>query len=228
MMSLVDNLRRWLRQRCTLCGAPETHAASLCAGCHRDLPWLGASCANCALPLPAEGLCRACSSRPPPFDSVRSAFRYATPVDGWILGLKFHGRLAHARTLGELMAGRLATGGAPLPQLLLPVPLHARRLRMRGYNQALELARVLSRRLGIALDATAAARVRTTAEQTRLSAVERRRNLRGAFKARRDLSGLRIAVVDDVMTTGATAAELARTLRKAGASHIEVWTAARA
>jgi ComF family protein len=126
------------------------------------------------------------------------------------------------------MAQRLARRAEPLPELLLPVPLHAARLRHRGYNQAVEIGRVVADRLGIGLAPAGARRLRPTREQTALSAAERRRNIRGAFTVDAAVRGRHIALLDDVITTGTTLAELARAARRAGASRIEAWAVARA
>jgi ComF family protein len=144
------------------------------------------------------------------------------------VNLKFNGQLGPAQLLGTLMAQRLAARGAPLPELLIPVPLHAARLQRRGYNQALELGRVLAGQLSLQLAPTGARRLRPTREQTALSAAERRRNVRGAFAVSTAVRGRHVALLDDVITTGNTVAELARAARKAGAARVEVWAVARA
>lgn len=207
-------------------------AGPLCASCVAALPWNTHACRSCALPLAEAPLaparaCGACLAQSPPQDSSWAAFVYRAPVSRQIVGLKFHGRLAPAHVLGALMAQRLALRPQPLPELLIPVPLHAARLRRRGYNQALELGREISRRLSIALQPAAAVRRRATGEQTRLEAAARRRNVRGAFDVAASVRGRHIALLDDVVTTGATVAELAGAARRAGAARIEVWAAAR-
>jgi ComF family protein len=212
---------------CTLCGAAGELHRDLCAGCAGDLPYNAPCCSLCAAPLPQEGVCGRCLRHPPPYDAAFALCRYAAPVDRLIVGLKFHGRLGLSRLLGELMAEAIAASGRGLPELLVPVPLHGSRLRRRGFNQALEIARPLGRSLGIPVDYRCCERVRATAAQTGLSAVDRRRNVKGAFRAIKDMEGRSIALVDDVVTTGNTAAELARALRQAGAKRIEVWSCAR-
>lgn len=232
--SVVD--KYWLRAvgllaplRCHWCDSAGAGGPA-CAACKSCLPWNESACRCCALPLvsAASGVCAACLDKPPPQDQTWAAFRYQAPVPQQIIGLKFKGRLAPAHVLGTLMAEKLAARSEPLPELLIPAPLHHTRLRRRGYNQALQLARELARRLSIALGADAARRLRPTQEQTRLSAVERRRNVRGVFEVNESVRDRHIALLDDVITTGATMAELARMARKAGAARIEVWAAARA
>jgi len=214
---------------CVLCGAAGADGLDLCAGCRRDLPRLGGGCARCALPLTdaGEALCGACQRRPPAFERCLSLFEYQAPVDHLLLGLKFHSRLEMARLLGQLMARWLAQACESRPDLLVPVPLHPRRLRQRGFNQALELARPIARRLGLSLDAQCCRRVRSTAPQVELPRRQRLKNLGGAFEVSGPVSG-RVVIVDDVMTTGSTADELARCLLAAGASAVEVWVCARA
>ena len=216
--------------RCYWC-ARAAGADPACAACIAALPWNAPSCRACALPLPAAAstdVCGECLCAAPPQDRSWAAFRYATPLAGAIVDLKFHGRLAPAHVIGTLMAARLAARPQPLPEVLIPMPLHGGRLRRRGYNQAVELARALAPGLSLKVAAGAAHRVRETAEQTRLDAAARRRNVRGAFAVDQALvRGRHVALLDDVITTGATAAELARVARAAGAVRVEVWAAAR-
>lgn len=215
--------------RCTICRGAAPHL--LCAPCRAELPWNQVACPVCARPqsAPAAFTCARCTVRPPPFEQAWSAFRYAWPVDAAIHRLKYHADFRSARWLGGEMAAALSARADPLPQLLLPVPLHGGRLRRRGYNQAMELARALSRALSVPVDAAAAQRVRATEDQIGKSAAQRRRNVKGAFAAAAPrVQGLHLALVDDVMTTGSTLAELAAECRKAGAVRVEVWTAARA
>ncbi len=213
---------------CILCGDRVGATRDFCPGCTAALPYLPHACPVCALPYTGAGPCGQCQRRPPPFAATTALFHYASPVDRLIVGLKFHAQLMHARALGTLMAEHFAARAAPLPQLIVPMPLHSTRLRSRGFNQALELARPLSRRLCIALDYTALVRHRATGPQTELPVAARARNVRGAFRTTRDLRGLRIALVDDVMTTGHTAAAAVGALKKAGAKAVEVWVLARA
>jgi ComF family protein len=235
-VGMVDNPRGGLLEllapaRCLFCCAPAA-AHGACEACSKALPWNERACRACGLPLAgatAAGACGDCLRAAPPQDASWVAFRYAAPLDQAIVDLKFHGRLAPAHVLGGLMARRLARRPEPLPELLIPVPLSPGRLRRRGYNQALELGRELARLLSLPLAPSAARRVRATLEQTRLDAPARRRNVRGAFAvAAAAVAGRHVALLDDVVTTGATMAELARATRAAGAARIEAWAAARA
>lgn len=152
--------------------------------------------------------------------------RLPRPLDRLLPRAKFHGDLPSTRLLGRLMARELAD--AARPQVLVPVPLHRDRLRRRGYDQALELARPLARALALPLRDDLLRRVRATAPQSRLASPQRRRNLRGAFAV--STSGalpMHVALVDDVMTTGATVEAAVTALRRAGVARVDVWVCAR-
>lgn len=219
---------------CVLCGdAGQAPAHDLCVPCEAELPVNSPCCSICAEPLegePAVGLrCGACLRRPPLFDKACCAFRYAHPVDHLVRGLKYHAAVAQGRVLGELLARRLAvTRSDALPELLIPVPLAGGRYRERGYNQAIELARYVEKRLGVELRTDLVERTRETPEQAGLGKNARRRNIRGAFAMLGKLSARHVAIVDDVITTGSTVNELAKVLKRAGATRVEAWAVARA
>jgi len=162
---------------------------------------------------------------------MRSALVYEYPLERIIAGAKFHQRLNFAVALGELLGVYLngPTGLSPAerPEVIVPVPLHRRRLAARGFNQAAEIAQPVSRRLGLPLCPDACVRVRHTIEQSSLTGRARRRNLVGAFKAGGELAGLRVAIVDDVLTTGSTVQAMAAAVLEAGAGDVQVWTVAR-
>lgn len=227
--ALAASLRLLLPARCSFCDAGIAEGLA-CAGCLAALPWNRSACPICALPQPGRmaSTCANCLARPPAFDRAWSAFRHEAPVAQAIHGLKYRAQFRQARLLGLAMAEAIAQRPQPLPELMLPVPLHASRLRRRGYNQALELARVLASRLAIELLPSAATRLRATPDQIGQRAAERRRSVRGAFAVDARVAGRHLVIVDDVMTTGSTVAELARVCRKAGAATVEVWTATRA
>ena len=212
--------------RCLLC-LGDSHSRRICDGCWHDLPHLRHACASCSQPLGAgmAGPCPRCTQRPPAFARVWTPFVYALPVDALLRNFKYHQQLTAGRLLADLLLMSLPAS-RPLPEALVPVPLHPARQRERGFNQALELARPLAQQLPVRLAPELVRRTRATAEQVSLAAGERRRNLRGAF-ASRGTSPSHIAIIDDVFTTGSTAGELARVLRRAGAQRIEVWCVAR-
>ena len=208
---------------CFLCrGKAE---ALLCGACDADLPRLGpALCPRCALASPAGALCGRCLTQAPAYDATHAALAYEFPADALVQALKFRGELALAPLLGGLLA-KCVTGKKV--DCLIPVPLSAERLRSRGYNQSLEIARHLARATGTRLAPELCARTRDTAAQMELSLPERTRNVAGAFHCPRIVAGACIAVVDDIMTTGATLGEIAATLKRAGAARVENWVVAR-
>lgn len=225
----LDALIAWLLPpQCTLCGAPGSDRLPLCDGCRGELPYLGRACERCAEPLPVAGVCGRCLRHPPPQGRAHAAFLYAAPLDRLVQGLKFGRRLGLARLTGALLAKAAQTGQWERPELLIPVPLHDTRLRQRGYDQAQAIAREAGRQLGIAVNAHACRRLRATAPQTGLTLADRRRNVRGAFAVQKPLAVSHVAVVDDVMTTGATAGALAMALKRSGVARVDVWALCRA
>jgi ComF family protein len=218
---------RLAQPRCLVCREPGADGRELCAACAATLPWLRGACLRCASPLPhADSICGPCLRHPPPLTEARAAFLYGAPVDRLLPRLKFHRDLAAGRLLAGCMADAFV--GLPRPGALIAIPLHPGRLRRRGYDQALELARPLAHALGVPLLHDALLRKRDTAAQSRLDAPARKRNLRGAFVVPVDvqLPG-HVALVDDVMTTGATLHAAAGALRRAGAERVDAWVCAR-
>ncbi|MEW6352752.1 MAG: ComF family protein [Pseudomonadota bacterium] len=227
-MAAVKMIGQWLfPAACALCGGAAAEH-ELCAACRAELPYNDTACPRCALPLAVNALCGQCQVAPPPYDAAFSLLHYAAPVDQLVQRLKFSAKLNLARLLGELLAERLAQRAAPPPELIIPVPLHRARLRTRGFNQALEIARPIARRLRIPLDYRNCTRVRATAVQSTLPAKQRAKNVKGAFRVLKPIAARHVALVDDVMTTGSTLHECATALRAAGVATIEVWTCARA
>lgn len=216
---------------CLLCGAAGTPGRDLCMGCALALPYTRDACPRCGrsrgTAVPAGGPCGPCQRRPPPFLRTLAALRYETPAPTLVGAMKYRGRLNHARLLGQLLADAALGLAPPWPQVLIPVPLHRQRLAVRGFNQSTEIARVVGRTLGLPLDTTVVIRVVPTVPQVGLDQAARRRNIRGAFAARTPWPWARVAIVDDVVTTGATVTELTRVLLRAGAESVEVWTGAR-
>jgi len=194
----------------------------LCDICRQELPRLGDElCPRCALPSPAAAVCGRCLSDPPAYDATIAALVYDFPADTLVHALKFRGELALAPLLGSLLSASIGSWSV---DRVIPVPLSAVRLRGRGYNQAVEIARHVARGK---LDVDVCVRRGDAVPQTELPWDERRRNVRGAFGCRRALTGATVAVVDDVMTTGATLDELALTLKRAGAARVVNWVVTR-
>jgi ComF family protein len=200
--------------RCVLCEEPGLPGPiDLCAACLAELPRTD----------PGDEF----QSRA--FELVCCPWRFEFPIDALVRALKFHGERAYARLLGTLLARERAQCAALLPDLIVPVPLHATRLRERGYNQAAELARFAARELALPLDRGLLLRPRSTRGQTGLGARARTLNVAGAFATTRALPGApRLALVDDVVTTGSTVLAAAAALRAAGAGPVELWVVARA
>ncbi len=225
----------WLKnkQACLLCDEATDTPHPICTPCESELPWLMEACQVCALPLPTAGLtCGHCLRQPPAFEQVIAPWTYRFPLDSLITRFKHQSQWPLGRLLGELLAQALRErfdNGLPRPDLLLPVPMAARRLRQRGYNQAAMLAKWLAEQLEIRADEHCLQRIQDTLAQQGLDARARRRNLLNAFALAPDsrVDGLHLAVVDDVLTTGATAESLARLLIKAGARRVDVYCLAR-
>lgn len=218
---LLDAL---LPQECLLCSA-ASGSALLCEDCLRELPRLPQPlCPRCGVPSPTGEICGRCQRHPPHFDALVAALPYAFPIDRMLQHFKYGHQLSLAAWFGERLA---ATAAMLQADLIIPLPLHPRRMAERGFNQASEIARPLARRLQLPLDTDICARTRETAPQEGLTLLQRRRNLRNAFACCSDLSGRRILLVDDVVTTGASVGECARTLKLHGAAHVTVAAAAR-
>jgi ComF family protein len=214
---------------CFLCrgGVDRSGALGLlCAACRADLPPGAAEqCPRCALASPAAQVCGACLANAPRYDRTIAALEYRFPADALLRALKFRGELALAPLLAQLLEARI--GRLERADLLVPVPLAAARLRERGFNHALEIARPLAAALRVPLEPALCERIRDTAPQTDLPLEGRARNVRGAFRCARSLDGATVAVLDDVMTTGATLDEVAAALKRAGASQFVNWVVAR-
>lgn len=220
-----------LPRDCLLCSAASNNAV-LCPDCNDHLPRLTTQrCPQCAMPTPGAEVCGACMKHVPYFDATTAIWQYDFPIDRLIQSLKYSRRLASADFFGvelALLAARPTTLLASSPDFILPVPLSAQRLKQRGFNQSIEIARPLAQQLGIPLELKNIHRHRDTTPQTSLPWKERAKNIRHAFECRIDLTGKTVLVVDDVMTTGTTLNELARTLKAHGAVRVENCVLARA
>ena len=231
---LLAQTPRLLPSSCALCGCAQD--TPVCEGCRQQFFHSSVlRCRQCALPLLVAGLdavCGECLRHPPAFDATIAAADYAAPVDQLVLALKFGARLPLAALMANMLRdAALRRQELPLPTQLMPVPLGAKRLVERGFNQALEVARPLSRSLGVALTPRLLSRERETRAQSLLHPDDRHRNARGAFivsaKAIDLVRGTHIGVVDDVMTTGETLNEIAATLKRFGAARVTNFVFAR-
>lgn len=237
-MSIVAQSRKWLGRAtrpvlnallpasCLLCGA-HCGAGMLCLDCHNDLPGLGpGTCPRCTAPGSGGLPCARCQQHPPHFDGTWAAWRYEHPVDRLVQALKFQAELG----LAELFSQALATLLIPVAyqwDALVPLPLHHHRLAERGFNQSQEIARRLGHCVNLPVLPDACLRICATTSQADLPQELRHSNVRNAFHCPRDLQGMRLLLVDDVLTTGATLSECARTLKLHGALRVDAAVVAR-
>ena len=229
VLAVPDLFKPWqMPGQCAICRGWGRER--LCSACLRRYAPAQTRCFTCALLMPRSGLkrCGRCIQHPPPLDRTVAAWDYAFPWDGLVQRFKFQARTELSGALAERLGQAIGEADA---DLLLPVPLSAQRLRERGYNQSLVLARSLARRLQVPCSGDLLLRVRETSQQAHLKLAERAANVRGAFAIEplrlRELVGQRVAVVDDVMTSGATLFEIARVLSQAGAASVQAWVLAR-
>lgn len=232
MLQTLHTALHWLALqalplRCMVCEDPGAAGLDLCAACHAALPWNDHACVSCALPLPADAFvqcCSACLREPPRQRAAVAAFVYAPPIDQLLRRFKFHQDLAAGRLLSQLMLQRVPVfvDGASLQ----PVPLHWRRLRARGYDQVLELAKPLAKALQVPLW-QGLRRTRLTTPQSDLDAEARLRNPHGAFHAVLPPPP-QLVLMDDVMTTGATLGAALQAVQQAGPVEGRLWVCARA
>jgi ComF family protein len=218
--------------RCVLCGCPGFNDMDICAACYDNLPWIETACSQCALPL-ATGSggqlkCGQCQQKPPAFDHSVSLFSYQDDAIKLIQQLKFNEKLVNSRLLGSMLATAINNHAADAPDCILPVPLYSKRMRQRGFNQSIELARVVNKACDIPMNVRSVIRVRDTLSQTSLDRKQRRKNIRGAFQLACAINAQHVAILDDVVTTTSTVNELAQLLKKAGVRRVDVWSIARA
>ena len=237
LTSLSTPFTNWLKRSkltlntCPLCSEPSSEF--ICESCKDMLPAIDSQCFQCGLPLNkvdlAEGTlrCGQCIKTPPAFNLCISPYYYALPINQFITQLKFRHQLYYARILAELLISKIEQHPDNLPECIIPVPLHSNRLRQRGFNQAIEIARPIAKRFGIKLDTHSCTRVVSTAPQMEQDKMTRQKNIRNAFRVSEDFKHTHIAIVDDVMTTGHTLNEVSRVFREQGVKRIQVWAAAR-
>jgi ComF family protein len=218
-----------LPPRCGGCGAIVEELDSFCPDCWRKLEFLQGGCVRCGLPLQGTDAetCAACLARPPRLDRIRAAVAYDDISRSIALRLKYGRKTALARTMSRYMGPLI--GELPSDALLVPVPLHRRRLWSRGFNQSAIVARELSRRTGVAVAVDALRRIRPTPPLKGMGMRQRRRTVAGAFRANgsAELRGRTVVLVDDVFTTGSTANACARILKRAGAGRVDLISWAR-
>ncbi len=239
-MELVQNLLSDLfPSRCVFCQKTvsqvvdqlATQSLAVCPDCYQALPHNTVCCVRCALPLAEDissaVLCGRCIKKQPAFDYVCCPFRYEDDIISLVHQLKFSEKIRSSRCIGEMMLAHFS-GWGETPDCLLPVALHPSRMRQRGFNQSIEISRVLSKKLAIPIEHSAIVRRRRTVAQTGLSAKQRQKNIRGAFSVVGELNYKHVLIIDDVMTTGATVNELAKLLKKNNVERVGVLSIARA
>jgi ComF family protein len=209
------------KQNCLLCDIATSNSIGICSDCSSELPYSPvSSCLQCG--LGSNGLvCGSCLNAAPDFDVTRAVFTYAFPIDAMMQRYKYGDALHLSRTFGQFLTEKVNVNSV---DLIIPMPMHPARIKERSFNQALEIAKVFGKEK---LDYTSAIRQKLTPPQASLPLKERVKNIKGAFAVNGNLAGKRIAIVDDVMTTGASLNELAKTLKKAGANHVQCWVIAR-
>jgi ComF family protein len=227
---LLTRLLKPLPSQCAVCRG--WGAQAVCNACTKRFAAPVPRCERCALQVPAGvRTCGACLTDPPAFDGALAGMDYAHPWSTLITQFKFHAALDLAQALAAQLLAAQQRAGCAVPELLLPVPLSSARLRERGFNQAWELTRRVGRALGLHTDAHLLLRMQDSPHQLALPPEQRAANVRGVFAVeplrRAELAGRSVAVIDDVMTTGATFGEIARVLKQAGASRVEAWALAR-
>lgn len=213
--------------RCLLCSdCIKNSHLSICQHCISDLPWqVNGCCPQCGIRSIKGQLCGHCLKSAPAFDFTRSVFNYEYPLNAILQQYKYGNKLIVAELFGKLLADSISP--ASLPDVIIPMPLHPHRLRERGFNQAVEIAKVTGREMKLKLDASICRRTRLSPPQASLPLKQRVKNMRNTFVCDGQLGGLKVALIDDVMTTGASLNALAATVKKAGASTVECWVLAR-
>lgn len=170
-------------------------------------------------------MCGACIASPPDFDATKSIFHYEYPIGQLVQHYKYGQQLHLGNLFAKLLQHKLSAH--KLPDLIIPMPLHPKRLTERGFNQSLEVAKILGKALNIPVDYTTCLRTKYSPPQARLPLKQRATNIKGAFVCTKSLTGLRVALIDDVMTTGASLNALAKAVKTKDASHVECWVIAR-
>ena len=214
---------------CLICDTQNSSSAlPICNKCLHELPRNIKVCQQCGLPIEnsAATICGKCQSKPPVYDKTITPFIYDNAIKHLIIELKFKKKLINAHLLGKLLVK--AVSNETLPDFLLPVPLHKKRLRQRGFNQTMELCRVLSKELSIPILTGIVEKTKETIPQSELSAKQRKQNLRNSFKVIGSIPAAHIAIIDDVITTGTTITEIAKLLKKSNSTNIQAWACARA
>lgn len=214
---------------CHLCADSGEHSIpNLCAACQSNIPYIDHACEHCSLPISSEHtFCNQCAANRPVYDTSLTVFHYKKPMDVLFNRLKHHRDITVAATFANLLADKIISSNAELPDIIIPIPLNWKRQLMRGFNHSQAIAALLAGRLGVNLDAKALTRVTNSAPQQGLSRVERLKNLDRCFEANKSVRNKKVAIVDDVITTGATMQAAATALYIKGTTSISAWSVAR-
>ena len=217
---------------CLQCDDAGQSDMDLCVCCYQHLPWIEHACERCALPLPGSNapVCGACSRRELYFNHASSPFQFEGFIRDAIYEFKFNNKLNQGKLLAQLFLRHIEKNHIEIPEVVVPVPLYKKRIQKRGYNQALEIARIVSKELGCELAYNEIYRNRDTSVQMDLPAKKRHNNVKDAFSVKEKstiLKNKHVCIIDDVMTTGNTVNEVAKCVRKAGTKRIDVWCVAR-
>ncbi len=227
---LLGYLLKWFfSDDCQVCKQRLITQNLLCNPCLADLPRNQNACFQCAMPLEKNQQCGTCLVDPPPFSRSIVPFLYHPPISNFVTKLKFHQQLLYAKILGQLLLEDIQQQyqNLSLPQFIIPIPLYSQRLRHRGFNQALEIAKPIAKILQIPLLYDYCYRSKNTRPQSQLSARARKHNMIGAFALRKKISAVHVALIDDVMTTGHTVRALSQMLQKHGIRQVDIWCCAR-
>ena len=230
---LKSKLSCFFPKHCLLCLSVTQSEHSLCSACEKDLPKNDSHCLICSSPLAITTkiskrlVCGNCQKKPPFYNTSLIPYLYASPIKQLITQFKFHRTLSYAPLLAQSFLNASLRANRRLPDCIIPAPLHKERLHERGFNQALELARIISKQLSIPLNYSLCVRKKATPFQSGLSAKQRKRNLKNAFSVIKTPEYRHVAIFDDVVTTGSTVNELAKQLKNAGVEIVEVWAIAR-
>ncbi|CEG57712.1 ComF family protein [Legionella fallonii] len=225
LLSIAQTLR--LPSICTLCNQFHKSSLAVCSYCAKYIKPLGLACRSCAYPLPDEGymLCGQCIKKPPAFNNALIHYIFEEPLRSLLHQFKYHNGLYLTSFLGQLMLHSIQK--QPIAaQCLIPVPMHPQRLKQRGFNQAVVLAKFLSRKLNLPYDPVSCQKIINTQPQASLDSEQRKKNLRKAFRVH-PLPYQHVVLIDDLLTTGSTANELARAIKKTGVKQVDVWCCAR-
>ena len=227
----INQLKNWiLPYSCLLCNNASDEDRDLCGACASELPWLQQACDRCGISLPENQTCGDCLTHTPPYNRTLALWSYEQPIDHFITQFKFQHRLVFSRLLASMLIQKIQKEYevSDLPEYIIPVPLHPDRLKERGFNQALEIAKPIAAQLKLKIDTTHCVRSKATAAQsTLLTTDDRRKNIKNAFTVNPLFQTKHVAIIDDVVTTGHTVRELSKSLKQIGIQKIDIWCCAR-